>query len=408
MNEGLLNKIGLIKVLIPGYIALTIFTIGEGIDKGWISSFFISKGFNPTEIGVIIGFYGLITGIAGWLSGILTDMWKGPRKVMLFGVISWLIFQILFLTLGYNGNIHLLILTYGLRAMGYPLFVFAFITWIAYEAPEDKMGSSMGWFWFWHTLGYVALSGYIAGWLKNTLTDYQIFLFCVPWIIVGGIIAIITASKEIKVEKSPTFREALGVIKYDYRTAIIAIVRLINTAGLLYALPIFMPLWITTVIGFSMSEWLFVWSTMFLSNTICNLFWGFIGDRIGWRNTVLWFGGVGSAICMLLYYLIPIVFGHNFYPFLIIGILSGALLAAYTPLSAIAGTIIPTKKGSVMGLLNLGGSMSYFVGGILGGLIYNYLGATGVAIVFSLFYLIGAGLTYFLPNGPIIKKLSIH
>jgi MFS family permease len=77
----------------------------------------------------------------------------------------------------------------------------------------------------------------------------------------------------------------------------------------------------------------------------------------------------------------------------------GALVAAYVPLSAIAGTILPEKRGCVMGLLNLGAGLSYFVGGILGGSMYGSFGVKITIWVFAILYFVGAGLTALLPKG---------
>ncbi len=396
--ETLFRKLGLVKSLIPGYIAIFLFCMGEGIDKGWIAEFFEVQGLSPGGIGIIMGVYGAMTAVASWFSGVFTDKW-GPRRVMSAGVIIWLISHLLFLTVGVDRGLIGIAITYGIRGLGYPLFAFSFITWVAYVAPKDVLGRAMGWFWFANTLGYAAISGYLANGLRVLFSDLTVLWLCIPWIIIGALLGTGLVKGRVLTERAPTFREAVGVIKEDYRTGVIAVVRMINSSGLLYALSIFMPLWITSVIGLSMSEWLLVWGTMFVSNVVWNLLWGFIGDKIGWRACVAWFGGIGCGISMLLFYYIPALFGPNFLLLLLVGILAGALLAAYVPLSAIAGTIIPEKRGSVMGLLNLGAGLAFFVGGSLGGIIYGALGAVGVVWLFALLYFAGAGLTFLLPGG---------
>jgi polyol permease family len=403
VKSSFLDKLGLVKVLIPGYIALFIFCMGEGIDKAWISKFFSIQGFSPTEIGIIIGVYGAMVAIASWFSGVLTDKW-GPRKVMGLGVTVWLVFQALFLTLGIKTGLIGIALTYGLRGLGYPLFAFSFITWIAYAAPKERLGRAMGWFWFAHTLGFSAFSGYLASSMRAFLPDITVLWMCAPWIVAGGALAVGLVKGKVPIEKPPTFREAIGVVKENYRTGVISIVRIINTAGLWFALPVFMALWVTSIIGFSTSEWLLIWGSMFVSNVIWNLLWGFIGDKIGWRKCILWFGGIGCGISMLLFYYVPLVFGPSFLPLLLVGIVAGALLAAYVPLSAIAGVIIPEKRGCVMGLLNFGAGLSFFIGGSLGGIIYGSSGAIGVVWLFAILYFAGAGLTILLPKGKGAEK----
>lgn len=91
--ETLFRKLGLVKSLIPGYIAIFLFCMGEGIDKGWIAEFFEIQGLSPGSIGIIMGVYGAMTAVASFFSGVFTDKW-GPRRVMFVGVIIWLIFHL--------------------------------------------------------------------------------------------------------------------------------------------------------------------------------------------------------------------------------------------------------------------------------------------------------------------------
>jgi MFS family permease len=39
-----------------------------------------------------------------------------------------------------------------------------------------------------------------------------------------------------------------------------------------------------------------IWGTIFTANIAFNLIFGFVGDSFGWKNTVMWFGGVGCAV----------------------------------------------------------------------------------------------------------------
>ena len=43
-----------------------------------------------------------------------------------------------------------------------------------------------------------------------------------------------------------------------------------------------------------------------------DVFWGVMGDRIGWRNTLQWAATPITAASLLYIYLIPIVTGPNF------------------------------------------------------------------------------------------------
>ena len=88
------------------------------------------------------------------------------------------------------------------------------------------------------------------------------------------------------------------------KTAIGCVVRIINTAPQ-NGFVVFLPIYFTETIGFELGQWLRLLSFMFLSNIIWNLLFGFIGDRLGWRRTVAYCGGVGSAVTTLLLYYAP-------------------------------------------------------------------------------------------------------
>jgi hypothetical protein len=90
------------------------------------------------------------------------------------------------------------------------------------------------------------------------------------------------------------------------RVGIGCIVRIINTAPE-FGFLVFLTTFFTTVVGFSMVEWLRLLSAIFFSNIIWNLLFGFIGDRMGWARTVAFYGGFGCAITTLALYYVPLL-----------------------------------------------------------------------------------------------------
>src|SRR5699024_8716677 len=113
--------------------------------------------------------------------------------------------------------------------------------------------------------------------------------------------------------------KGLTIVKEEPKVFIGGIVRIINTTAQ-FAFPVFLPIYMADY-GLDTTQWLKIWGTIFTSNIIFNLIFGFVGDRVGWRNTVMWFGGIGCGISTLLFYYAPQWVGGNFWLILIPGIL---------------------------------------------------------------------------------------
>lgn len=158
--------------------------------------------------------------------------------------------------------------------------------------------------------------------------------------------------------------------------------------------------------GFSQSEWLQIWGTIWVANIAFNLFFGFVGDKVGWRNTVLWFGGVGCMLATLLLYYSPMLFNNNYWMVMLCGILWGGLLAGYVPLSALVPSLVKKDKGAAMSVLNLGAGLATFTGPLIVWAFIGSIGSEGVVWILAFLYFVSAVLTKFitLPNGA--KKLE--
>jgi MFS family permease len=110
----------------------------------------------------------------------------------------------------------------------------------------------------------------------------------------------------------------------------------------------------------------------------------------------MWFGGVGCAITTLLLYYVPQAAPGNFTIVLAAGILWGACLAGYVPLSALVPSLVKKDKGAAIAILNLGAGLPVFVGPALVGLFYSVVGNEGIIWILAVLYLISAVLTKFI------------
>jgi len=228
------------------------------------------------------------------------------------------------------------------------------------------------------------------------------------FVLIGAGIAILT-NKDTRDKNQRKFKTKADVLKYITTGITIAfqkpkiglggIVRTINTAGA-YGLVVFLPAYMMEI-GFTRTEWLQIYGALWSSNVVFNLIWGVVGDRLGWRNTIMWFGGVGCAVFTLSLYYVPYFMGPNYMATLIAAIIFGACVAAFVPLSALMPSLAPENRGAAMSVLNLGAGLSTFVGPAIVGLFIGSIGTVGVLWIYSVLYAISAMIMKFvtLPKG---------
>ncbi|GAA3334210.1 hypothetical protein GCM10020331_101280 [Ectobacillus funiculus] len=86
----------------------------------------MDHGLTVQESALLFSVYGFAVAIAAWLSGVLAEI-LGPRKAMIMGLSLFIIGTLAFLTVGIKGmNLAIMIPTYSLRGLGYPLFAYSF------------------------------------------------------------------------------------------------------------------------------------------------------------------------------------------------------------------------------------------------------------------------------------------
>lgn len=403
-RTSFIDRIGIYPPLALGYVGLLLFMIGDGVESGFLSSYLVkSRGLSADRVAWIFTVYGLTAAVAAWLSGALSDLW-GPRQVMWIGLLVWTVFEVAFLTLGVApANYPLLLITYALRGFGYPLFAFGFLVWITAATPRERLGTAVGWFWFAFTGGLPTLGSLFASVMIPIVDHYATLWSSLGLVVLGGLIALLGLREPTGQHRlAPPGEKPLSTLFSSVsiawgkpKTAIGCIVRVINTAPQ-FGYLVFLPLYFTQTVGFSEGQWLRLLSAMFLSNIVWNLLFGIIGDRLGWRQTVALCGGVGSAITTLLLYYTPQTLGANYPLCVLAGILYGATLAGYVPLSALMPSLAPENKGAAMSILNLGAGASVWVGPAIVGLFLPTLGVGGVMWIFAGLYVLSAVLTLFL------------
>jgi polyol permease family len=401
-GNSLLDKIGIPKQLAWGYLGILIFMMGDGVEQGWLSPYLIGCGMTIQESAALFTAYGVTIAIASWFSGVLAEGF-GPKRTMMMGLVLYILGTIGFVGYGMpNLNFPVMLIMYALRGFGYPLFAYSFLVWITYRSPQQKLGRAVGWFWFVFTGGLNVFGAYYSSWAIVHLGYLNTLWSSIFWVMVGAFFALLLNKDKFHFankqgapgSKLQELKKGLTILKEEPKVMFGGIVRIINTTAQ-FAFPVFLPIYMAEH-GFSTTEWLQIWGTIFTANIAFNLIFGFVGDKLGWRNTVMWFGGVGCGLTTLLFYYSPMLFGDSFWLVMLSGVLWGALLAGYVPLSALVPSLVKKDKGAAMAILNLGAGLAVFVGPAIVGIFIGSIGNEGVVWVLAGLYFLSAVLTKFI------------
>lgn len=399
-NETLTEKIGIPPSLLTGYLGILIFMMGDGMETGWLSPYLLERGMTMQQNATLFTAYGITIAIASWFSGVLAESFT-PKRTMLVGLLIYLAGTAGFIGLGLDKlDFPTMLITYALRGFGYPLFAYSFLVWISYAASPGTLGRAVGWFWFVFTGGLNVLGAFYSSWAIRELGHIPALWSAVFWVLLGAAFALVfnkapfKINEEAKNNKWKELIKGLTIVRTEPKVAIGGIVRVINTTAQ-FAFPVFLPTYMEAH-GFSTTQWLYIWGTIFTSNIAFNLIFGFVGDRLGWRQTITWFGGVGCGITTLLLYYIPQYSGGNYWLVMLAGIAWGACLAGYVPLSALVPSLVKKDKGAAMAILNLGAGLPVFVGPAIVGIFIGSAGAEGIIWILAILYFISAILTRFI------------
>ncbi|PWS31528.1 MFS transporter [Pedobacter paludis] len=400
-QNSFLDRIGIPKNLAWGYLGILIFMMGDGLEGSWLSPYLINRGMTIQQSASLFTVYGVTIAISSWFSGVLAEGY-GPKKTMLMGLILYILGTAGFVGYGVpNLNYGVMLVTYAIRGFGYPFFAYSFLVWITYRSPQKKLGTAVGWFWFVFTGGLNVFGAYYSSWAIQNLGYLNTLWSSIFWVLIGAFFALILIKDKFKTSavatgasKAEELKKGLTVVVEEPKVLLGGIVRIINTTAQ-FAFPVFLPTYMATH-GFSTTEWIQIWGTIFIANIAFNLIFGFVGDKLGWRNTIMWFGGIGCALTTLLFFYSPVLFGSNFWAIMACGILWGALLAGYVPLSALVPSLVKKDKGAAMAILNFGAGLAVFVGPLIVWLFIGSLGDEGVVWILAGLYFLSAILTRFI------------
>ncbi|CAL9375667.1 Alpha-ketoglutarate permease [Streptomyces sp. enrichment culture] len=392
-----LDRIGIPRVLFWGYVGLLFFMIGDGIETSYLSKYFSTDlGFSDTGAGAVVTVYGATAAIASFLgAGLFSDRW-GPRRVMLAGAGIWIVFHALMLTVAIPAESYpLVMITYGLRGFGYPMFAYGFLSWIMAVAPKDHQSKAVGWFWFFYSSGYPIIGSFVFAAAMPVIGFYSTLWVSLAVIAVGVLIVLLllrertgftglAPGRDSRAELAGTFK----ILFEKPKLGISLVIRLINTTPS-FGMWVFMPFFARDL-GFSDGEWNSLLVIMMVTNLGALLVFGVLGDNWSGRKTCALFGGLLGAVGCLVCYYLPAAAGHDFPVAALAVAVYGAGLAGYVPLPAMMVAQAPERRGQVMGVYTLGAGLSVATGPLIGTLSYSTWGFQGLMWIYGGLLLLNA------------------
>ncbi|WP_406870053.1 MFS transporter [Thioclava sp. 'Guangxiensis'] len=396
---GFFDKIGLPSTLKWGFLGLLVFMIGDGVELGYLAPYLEGKGLGQGQVALLFTVYGITVAISSWLSGPMSQVY-GPRKVMWAGLAIWGVLEVAFLTLGISTlNYPLMLVTYALRGFGYPLFAYGFLVWIAAATPAKRLGMAASWFWFAYAAGLPTLGSLTASIAIPAIGTMGTLWLSLVLVVVGGALSLMAMAKTkggeplTKTAESPfaAMGRSISIMWREPISTVGGLVRTVNTSSQ-YAFFIVMPGFFMTTIGFSLEEWLRLLTIMFLGNLVGNLASGYIGKKIGLRNTIALMGAIGTSLGILAVFYVPQMAPGNFAIASLVAIFYGIMLGGYVPLSALMPMVLPHDKAGALAVVSLGAGAATWVGPIVVAAMRPLFGLEGVMWAFVVLYLLSGAL----------------
>jgi len=398
-NSVLADRLGIPSNLTWGYLGVLFFMIGDGLEHGWLSPYLLEKGLTMEQSAFLLTLYGIMLAISSWISGVFVQAW-GPRKAMSIGLLFFITGTIGFVGWAIPHNDYVAMLPfYALRGLGYPLFSYSFLVWVTYRSPKQKLATAIGWFWVAFTGGLNVSGAFYSSYMIPKIGEINTLWTALIFVTIGGICAIYVNKDKFEGQhtagnKTKELLKGFTIMFHNPKVALGGLVRTICTTAS-FGFVVFMPTYLSEF-GFSLSEWLQIYATLFIVNIIFNLIFGVVGDKIGWRQTCKWFGGVLCGISTLAIYYLPQFAGHNYWGMMLVGCAFGIGLAGYVPIHALVASLEPHNKGAALSVVNLGAGLSAFLGPAIVGVFIGSIGTGGVMWIFAILYFAGAAITDYL------------
>jgi MFS family permease len=222
------------------------------VESNYLVTYFVDDfKYSDLLANNVILFYGAFVAIGSWLSGVLSTLF-GPRRVMLVGATVWAVFEVAFLAVGIpTRNVTIILLTYGVRGLGYPLFAFAFLTWVNRAVRREERATAAGWFWFMFTGGLPVVGTAVAAVAIPLIGQYATFWVSLGLVVAGALVALLGAHEahgsqrltDADTSVGEELRDGISILWRHRKVGLLAAARCINTGaqyGFFVALPLYL------------------------------------------------------------------------------------------------------------------------------------------------------------------------
>lgn len=410
--DSWLDRIGIPYVLRWGFLGILIFMTGNGVEANFIAPHMaMALGNNASFVPTIISMYGIAVIVASYMSGALSDLY-GPRRVMLWGFLIWVVFECTFLFGISIKSLPIISISYFLRGFGFPLFAFSFLVWINEVANSSRRATAVGWFYVMFTGGLPTLGtlfaffsipafgrGFVGEtgslWASIVLVSLGFLCARVGVRETRGKYRLATPEKSNR----SVILSGLTLTVHEPKILMGFLVRLINTAPE-FGMFIILPYIVADEMGWGQSRWLLMSVIIYAGNIGFNAVTGMVGDRWGWVRTVRWWGIVGSAVGLLVWWyslkIVPVGSVWGYYVVVAAGTLFGILMSGFTSLGAILPELVPEHKGAAMAMYTTAAGGAAFLGAAVVAIVQPWGGNTGVVWTFVALYGAAFVMSYYL------------
>lgn len=399
--------LGMPRKLVFGYLALAIFMAGDGFDLTFLSRYLVvHQGFEPQQAGLVFTVYGLVVAASAWTTGVLAETF-GPKRLMLLGGVLWIVLHIVFITVGISDP-GLAVMTYGLRGVAYPLFMYSFVVLIAESTDPARLASAMGWFWAAFSIGLGTLGAFIPSVTIPAVGELATLWLAPVFVAVGTLICLflvpgapkdsLSQRSMTRAEKTRELLRGITILAERPQISLAVVIRVLCNLTL-YGFPLMMPLYLTGAYSdsqewFDQTEWIRLWAVVSAVQILTNILWGRIGDRYGWMRQMRWFGFVGMAVATLGFGYVPHLFGANLALLYVAGILFSVSVTAFVPMGAIFPALAPEHRGAAISAHNLASGLTTFLGPAIVTVFQPLIGSLGVIWTYAVLMLVGTAVTF--------------